>query len=306
MKNFTKKFPIPIAGLMLALAATGNLVSSYGTIYRNILGLISIMILILLTIKFITNTSGVVKELENPVVASVFPTFTMGMMLISTYLKPYASELAFSLWSLGIVCHGLLIIWFTIKYIFNFNIKKVFPSYFIVYVGIVVGSITAPAYGLPSIGTKIFWFGFISYLCLLPMVIYRVFVIKSIPEPAIPTLTIFAAPASLCLAGYLSSVANKDINMIGFLSILSLIMFLGVILYLPKMLKLKFYPSYSAFTFPMTISAIAMKKTYGYLSTLGTNINGLNYLVKFQEILTVIIVLYVLIKYIQFIFKLPE
>jgi exfoliative toxin A/B len=83
-------------------------------------------------------------------------------------------------------------------------------------------------------------------------------------------------------------------------------MFLGVILYLPKMLKLKFYPSYSAFTFPMAISAIAMKKTYGYLSTLGTNINGLNYLVKFQEILTVIIVLYVLIKYIQFIFKLPE
>jgi len=41
-------------------------------------------------------------------------------------------------------------------------LKKVFASYFIVYVGIVVASITAPVFGKQSLGEIIFWFGFIK------------------------------------------------------------------------------------------------------------------------------------------------
>ena len=38
MESTIKKIPVPIAGLALALAATGNLFLSYGAIYRNIFG----------------------------------------------------------------------------------------------------------------------------------------------------------------------------------------------------------------------------------------------------------------------------
>jgi exfoliative toxin A/B len=77
-------------------------------------------------------------------------------------------------------------------------------------------------------------------------------------------------------------------------------MFIGVILYFPKMLKIKFYPSYSSFTFPMAISAIAMKQTNVFLTKIGRNIYLLKPLVKFEEILTIIIVIYVLMKYFDF------
>lgn len=40
MRKLVNKLPIPIVGLMLALGATGNLVLSYGNVYRNILGFI--------------------------------------------------------------------------------------------------------------------------------------------------------------------------------------------------------------------------------------------------------------------------
>lgn len=296
-----KKIPIPLAGLMLALAAAGNLVSTYGTKYKNIFGCLAALVLLALLAKIITDPKDIKESLKNPLIASVAPTFTMGLMILSTYIKPILSGLSLAIWILSLLLHCLLIIYFTQKFILNFDIKKVFPSYFIVYVGLVVASITAPAYKLNNVGQVIFWFGFISYICLLIVVLYRLFVIKQIPEPALPTIVIMAAPASLCLAGYLASFQNKNIYIVGFLGVLSLIMFLGVIIYIPKLLLLKFYPSYSSFTFPLVISAIAMKQTNIFLLKIHKPISGLIYFVKFQEALAVLIVLYVFVRYIQFI-----
>ncbi|ABR49841.1 C4-dicarboxylate transporter/malic acid transport protein [Alkaliphilus metalliredigens QYMF] len=300
MRALLKKIPIPMAGLMLALAATGNLMLSYGSNYRNFFGFVSGILLILLTVKVLSIPKSLREGFENPVIASVMPTFSMGLMLLSTYILPYAPSSAYGIWLLGLIIHIFLIIYFTKKYILNFNIKKVFPSYFIVYVGIVAGSVTAPAFGLSHWGQYIFWFGLVTYLILLPFVLYRVLHIKEIPEPAIPTITIFAAPASLCLAGYLNSFPEKSMVMVGFLGFLSLVMFISVMIHIPKMLKSKFYPSYSAFTFPFVITAIATKGTNAFLLSAGISIPSLVYLVKFLELWSVGIVLYVLARYIFF------
>ena len=302
MKSLIEKTPVPMAGLMLALAATGNLVLSYGNIFRNIFGFISALILVLLIFKISLDTKGVVESFKNPVVASVMPTFTMGLMILATYINPYAHSISFGVWVLGLLLHCLLIICFTAKFIFNFDIKKVFPSYFVVYVGIVVASVTAPTYNLINLGQGIFWFGFIAFLCLLPIVVYRTFFIKGIQEPALPTISIFAAPASLCLTGYLACFPVKSNFIVSFLGGLAFLMFLGVILYLPKLLKIKFYPSYSAFTFPMVISAIAMKQLNGYLVKIKEPMHMLKDLVKFQEVIAILIVVYVLVRYFKFLF----
>ncbi len=302
MRELLKKLPIPISGLMLGLAAAGNLVLSYGGLYRNIFGLLSTVILVLLLLKAFLEPKSITEGLNNPVVCSVMPTFSMGTMLLSTYIKPYTSTLAFIVWTLGLLLHCIMIVYFTFKYILKFDIKKVFPSYFIVYVGIVAASVTAPTFGLLSLGQYIFWFGFITYLILLPIVLYRVFIVKGIPEPALPTIIIFAAPASLCLAGYMNSFQVKNMTMVGFLSVLALLMTLFSLLCLPRMLKLKFYPSYSSFTFPFVISGIGMKLTNGFLTKTNRGIYLLNYVVSFEELLALVIVLYVLIRYIGFIF----
>ncbi|MSU02106.1 TDT family transporter [Tissierella pigra] len=306
MKEIIKKLPVPIVGLMLALAATGNLVLSYGEIYRNIFGALSAIILLLILAKIIMFPKGVSEALENPVVASVFPTLSMGIMLLSTYIKPIVPTIGFAVWIVGLVLHAVLIIIFSKNYLVNFNIKKVFPSWFIVYVGIVVGSVTAPAFGMESIGKILFWFGLISYFLLLPAVLKRVVKVKEIPEPALPTMAIFTAPVALCLAGYMNSFQDKNIFIVWFLLALSQLSYLFVLLQLPKLLSLKFYPSYSAFTFPLVISGISIKLTNGFLTNLGKPISILKYIVKFEEFLGVAIVLYVLVRYISFLFAKPE
>ena len=303
MKDILKKVPVPIAGLMLALAATGNLVLSYGEIYKNAFGVLSAIILILILGKMIVNFKGILEDIKNPVMASIAPTFTMGTMILSTYINKINSSLAFLIWMIGLVLHCLLVVYFTIKFIFKFDIIKVLPSYFIVYVGIVVVSITAPSYNLAKLGEYIFWFGFTCYIVLLPVVMYRVFCLKNMIEPILPTIIIFAAPASLCLAGYLSSFEIKNMGMVTFLGVLSVIMFILALVYLPKLLKLKFYPSFSAFTFPIVISAIAMKQTNLFLLKQGILIKPLSCLIYFQLVLSICIVLYVFYQYMKFIFK---
>ncbi|AYD39325.1 C4-dicarboxylate ABC transporter [Clostridium fermenticellae] len=300
MNQILKKCPVPIAGLILGLAAAGNLIQSYGQIYHNLFGLISAVLFIIMLVKIIKYPKGVAKSLDNPVVASVFPAFSMAIMLLAAYLKPYMASAAFIMWIIGLVLHIALIIWFTKKFAFNFKIKQVFPSWFIVYVGIVAASVSGTAFKMTGIGQIAFWFGFAAYLILLPIVVYRVVKVKQIPEQALPTFCIFAAPAGLLLAGYMNSFAVKSTALIYFLTVLSLVMYIVVIIKLFGLLKLKFYPSYSAFTFPLVISAIGVKLVNRFLVKSGQNILALKYLVKFQEVIGIVITLYVLVRYIQF------
>lgn len=301
MDSLIKKVPLPMSGLMLALAATGNLLSPYGAIYRYAFGIMAAILLVLLTAKAVFDPDSLAEGFGNPVVASIMPTFSMGIILLSTYVKGYLPGAALGIWITGFLLHIILMVLFTKKYIFNFNIKKVFPSYFIVYVGIVCGSITAPAFGLAWVGRYIFWFGLAAYMLLLPVVFYRIIKVKEIPEPALPLTVILTAPSSLCLAGYLNSFPEKNMIMVALLCFLSLFMLIFVISWMPKLLKLRFYPSYSAFTFPFVITAIAMKGGNGYLVKGGFDTGYLGLLVSVLEIGSIAMVVYVLARYILFI-----
>ncbi len=302
MLEAVRKTPIPIAGLMLAFAAAGNLMASYGSGVRNLFGAISLIIFIFIVSKNLMSPDQLKEDLKNPVVASVVPTFFMGGMILSTYAKPYIGGGAFVVWGAFVMLHLSMIVFYTKRFLMDFKIQKIFPSIFVVYVGIVVASVTAPAYGMQALGKVLFWLGLISYLVLLPIAGYRAIKIKGIPEPALPTLVIFAAPASLCLAGYMNSFSEKSTTMIVVLMALSLIMYFIVLALLPKLLKLKFYPSYSAFTFPLVISAIAIKMTNGYLRV-ALNRSFLEGVVKFQEGVSIVAVFYVLFCFIKFLFE---
>lgn len=300
MNQLLKKYPFPICGLILGTATLGNLIKNYGENYRSILGIIAGILQIALIIKIFMYQEDFKESMENPVVASTFATFPMAFTIISTYLP---KNIGIFVWILGFVMHAVLILWFTKKFVPNFDIKKVFTTWFILYVGIVTVSVSSPTYNMQGIGQGVFWFGFIVYLCLLPVVCFRVFRIKGIPEPALPTLVVFSAPASLLLAGYMNAFKSKNMAIVYFILFLSTLFYVYSLSVLPGLLKLKFYPSYSAFTFPLVISALAMKLAAKFLKDSGQNIALLPYFVNFQEIIAVLIIIYVLYRYLKFLFS---
>lgn len=307
MVNFIKRIPIPIAGLALALLALANLVTFLNPVILAAFRIISAILLVLLTLKVIIAPNFVAEDFKNPVILSVAPTYSMAFMLLGAYVKTLGQDtLAVTIWALGIIIHMVFIVMYTLRFIVKFDIKKIFPSIFIVYVGIGTAGITAPAFKMASIGQTSFWFAFISLLILLPVVTYRLMKIKGIPEPASPTFAILAAPASLVLAAYMKSFSDKNVYMVGFLTVLSIVLYGVVIVAMIKLLALKFYPSFSSFTFPMVISGIATGGAFTFLSKAGYNFNFLKYILTAQQIIASVIVLYVLVRYVMFLFKAPQ
>lgn len=308
MKSFLNSIPIPLSGLALALVATGNLIRIYGEFPRYVFGLLGGCILLLMTTKYILTPDSLKEGLNAPVPASVVPTYFMALMLFTTYLVPYFPTLALVLWFFAVLGHFIWLFIFSKKYILGLRIEQVFPSYFIVLVGIVCASVSSGAHGLNGLGRYIFWFGFISFLIFLPIVLYRVIVYKQIPDSAKPTFTILTAPASLCLTGYFKAFEIKSPGLIAFLGVLSILMFIVVLTQFPQMLRLKFYPSYSAFTFPLVITAIGMRETYNYLLSLtlldipSWNLSLFYLFCKLLEGMAVLMVLYVLMRYILFLY----
>lgn len=296
-----KKIPLPITGVALGFAALGNLLQSYSEGVRLCCGVISAVLLILYLVKMIRYPDSFREDMQNPIMASVFCTSTMALMLLAGYLKPYIGVVGDVIWYAAIVLHVVLMLYFTAKFILKLQMKKVFASYFIVYVGIVVASVSAPAFGATGLGTGIFWFGFAALLALLVLVTYRYAKFCEIPPPARPLFCIYTAPTSLCLAGYIQSVQNKSIAMIAFLAILATVLYLVVLLKLPKYLKMPFFPSYAAFTFPFVISAIAMKQTMACLANMGSPMPWLNVVVIVETVIAVALCVYALVRYILFV-----
>ena len=171
MKQFLKALPIPAAGVMLGLAALGNLLQSYSEGVRLVFGALALVLWVCLVLKAVFCWKGVCQAMEDPIAASVAGTFPMATMLLAVYAKPFAGAAAAQIiWLLGIALHVVLIVWFTVKFFGKFQLGRVFASYYIVYVGIVVASLTAPAFDMAgTVGTCAFWFGFVCLIALLAL-----------------------------------------------------------------------------------------------------------------------------------------
>ncbi|MDO4473506.1 MAG: TDT family transporter [Eubacteriales bacterium] len=301
-----KKVPLPICGVALGCAALGNLLQSYSEGIRYFCGVLSAFFILLFMVKVICCPAMFKEDMNNPIMASVSGTFSMTWMLLSTYLKPFIGPAAYYIWMLAIALHAVLIVYFTVKFIAKLQLPKVFASYYIVYVGIVVASVTAPAYEKTGLGSILFWFGFVTLLLLFVLVTARYVKCKEIPNPAKPLICIYAAPTSLCIAGYVQSVMPKSKTFLLAMLAAATVIYIFALVKAIGYLKLPFFPSYASFTFPFVISAIATKQTMACMMNMGSPMPILSKLVLIETIIAVVFVGYVYIRFLMFLFAAPQ
>ena len=268
MRDLIKKVPIPTAGVALGLAALGNLLQPYAEIVHLACGALSLGLAFLLIAKIALFPRMIRDDLRNSVLASVSATLFMTLMQLATYLAPLAPPAAFALWAAAIVSHLALMVWFTARFIRRFKLHEVFPTYFICYVGIIVASATAPVFDMEAIGYALFWFGFACYAVLLVLVTYR-YAKHEAPESARPLFCIYTAPMSLSIVGYLATAPDPSPAFVAVMLVLAQLLYLVVLSRLPQLLRLRFYPSFAAMTFPFVITATALGQAVAFLSAAG-------------------------------------
>lgn len=269
-KNLISGAPTPMAGLALAIGSLGwsweNAANFHGYAQWSS-ALVAAILLIVLYFKFIYHHHLLLNDLAHPVVGSVVPTFTMGTMVVSSSIGHFYPLIGDGIWLFAVLLHVVFLCVFTYHRCKEFEVHHMVPSWFVPPIGIVVGDVSFsgnPA--LAPLAHAILIFGLISYAIMLPVMIYRFIFAEHVPDTSKPTLAIMAAPASLCLAGYLTFSTQPSPLVIMILLPIALLMTALIYICFIKLLALPFSPAYAAFTFPMVIGATALFKTAKWMA----------------------------------------
>ena len=300
-----KRIPVPICAVILGMFGLGNLIQSYSEGLRLLCGAVGAVLMVMFLIGVVLDLKKFLGEMENPIMASVFCAFPMAVMMLATYVKPYIGASAKGIWFVGVAIHVVMILYFTVKFLLHFSLEKVFASWFVVYVGIAMAGITAPAFGTESIGSACVWFGIVALVVLLILVTMR-YVKKPVPDSVKPVICIYAAPTSLCIAGYIQSVAPESLSLLTVLWAVATVLFLLACVKFVQYFKLPFFPSYAAYTFPFVISAIASKQLMACAANMGSPMGFLSTVVLVETIIATCTTLYALIRYLVFLFTAPK
>lgn len=302
MRETIQRVPIPVCGVALGMAALGNLLQSGSQGIRNACGAISGLLLVLALLKAAFFPQLVREDLKNPVTASVSAAFPMALTLLSVYLQPWLGWGAYGLWLFALGLHAVILVCFTGRFLFKLKMEQVFASYFIVYVGIASSAVTAPAYGRQDLGAALVCFALAALTALFVLITWRYIRFPQTPESAKPLLCIYTAPTNLCIVGYIQSVETKSPALLLFLLGLAAPLYLFALRQAIRCLKMPFYPSYAAFTFPFVVSAVAVGQSIACLAELGVSAPWLEYPALAETAIAAGLTFYTLARYLGFLF----
>ncbi|MGL5647696.1 MAG: TDT family transporter, partial [Clostridium sp.] len=260
--NKLENYPIGICGTVLAFMTISNAWKGFGIDFlKPISVIVAIGALVFMLIRAIMFPKKIVEEIKNPVLGSFYPTIDMALFLIASAIIGFLPTLARGIWLFAVVFHFIIFIAFFTVRLIEHKFKDMVPSWFVVWIGMVVGTVASPGMGFPGIAKFLCYFGIFFYVVTWPIMVYRMYWHKErVEDHKMPTVGIMAAPASLCIAGYLTITHTPNMILLAFLAVTSLFNLGLVYTYIIGFIKKGFAPTYAALTFPLAISVVASLK----------------------------------------------
>ena len=219
-------------------------------------------------LKAVRYPQQVKGEFNHPVKLNFAPTMSIGLILISIALLPHSKTLSLAVWTLGVALHLVFTLYVLATWIHHthFEINHMNPAWFIP----IVGNILVPIAGVPHGFTEVSWFffsiGLVFWLVLLAIIFNRMFFHNPLPGKLLPTLFILIAPPGVGFVSWMQLNGELD----AFARILyysALFLTLMLFTQAPRFLKLPFFLSWWAYSFPMAAITIA---TLGMYQLLGS------------------------------------
>lgn len=283
------KIPLPLAGVMLAIATLGNILSE-NLVFHYLCFSIALLPWLIITFKIIFKFKETKNELKNINILSTFPTYTMGSMVLTTYFSTYIFSRY--LWAMFLFIQMAIMAYFIYKYIIkDFNITLVTPAWFVMFVGICVGAVTSSAHNMEDIGRILVQYSFVVFIILFLLITFRIYKYDKLEDHLFPTLAIYSAPLNLILCGYLKTYNTINIDIVAISYMIAILIYVIVVFkIITKVFKNKFYPSVSATTFPLVVSAYAT-------SLMPTDRAILDYVLLVQVVIAILVISYVMYLY---------
>jgi tellurite resistance protein len=234
-----------------------------------LLGLTVVVFLVLALLyatKVVRYGKEVRAEFAHPIKLNFFPTISISMILLSIALLPYQMEISFVLWAVGSALHLLFTLYVLSVWIHHthFEITHINPAWFIP----IVGNILVPIAGVRHASPEIAWFffsiGLLFWLVLLTIILYRVIFHQPLPAKLLPTLFILIAPPAVGFISWLQ--LNGSVDAFGrILYYAAIFLTLMLLTQARRFVRLNFFLSWWAYSFPMAAITIATVLMYQQL-----------------------------------------
>ncbi len=292
-----KNLPVGLIGTALALCTLSNAYNVIGLSgVRFICMLIGMYVWVQAFRKIAFNFSQVKTEYqENTITATLYATFAMLTMVLSSFIVAYIPLLGKALWLCGIAMQSALIVMLFGLHIFKKrNLDVILPSWYVTLLGLLVSTAIGTEMGFASLQKIIVIYGFIMYFATIAFVIYRL-IKKDLPKPARFTKTILLAPISLIIVGYINVYAEKSLAVVNILAVILLITMIYVLTQTKSFMEGGFVPGYAALTFPHAIAIIASLKLSTFYVTAYPQLSGVVYQIAgIQIFFTTAVILFTL------------
>jgi tellurite resistance protein len=170
------------------------------------------------------------------------------------------------LWSIGVVLHLGFTLYVLSAWLHqtHFEVTHINPAWFIP----IVGNILVPIAGVQHASLEISWFffsiGLVFWGILLTIIFYRMFFHQPLPAKLLPTLFILVAPPAVGFISWFQLVG--EINAFGrVLYYVALFLTLMLLTQARRFIRLEFFLSWWAYSFPMAAMTIASFLMYEQL-----------------------------------------
>lgn len=221
-----------------------------------------LIITVLYSVKAWRYPEEVEKEFNHPVKLNFFAAFSISLLLQSIAFYAVIPFLGAALWFAGTIIHAALTFYaFSVWINRQFEITHKNPAWFIP----IVGNILVPVVGVDLMPKEVslyfFSVGFFFWIVLSSIVFFRLIFNNVLPEKFLPTLFIFIAPAAVGFIAYIRLSASFDM-FAGFMLSIALFFSFLMLTMTGTFVKIKFFVSWWAFTFPLTALSIAFQLAY--------------------------------------------
>jgi tellurite resistance protein len=236
------------------------------------------------------------KELNHPVKINFFPLVAKILLVLSIALLERNMPASFYCWATGTALQFIASIFVISEWIQHerFKIEHMTPGWFIPIVGSIIVPIAGVKHGFVELSWFFFSVGLIFWLILLVIVLYRMFFHTPIVERLMPTLFILFAPPAI---GFIAYTRLTGGGLDGFGRILyyfSLFIFFLVLYQLPHLMKINFYLSWWAYSFPL-----AAKNLASFLMLSLTHAPFIRYIAWFELAFLTLIIFILIVKTVQ-------
>lgn len=250
-----------LTGLTLAWEKASVVLDLSDTFYLSLLLLSALafcVIVSLYTIKFLRYSEAVKAEFYHPIKMSFFPAFSISLILLSVATVNLAEFLSLLLWCTGASLHLLFTLYVLGQWLHHpkFQIAHSTPAWFIPVVGNILVPIAGVEHGFIEISWFFFSIGLIYWIVLKTLIFNRMFFHDPLPAKLLPTLFILIAPPAVGFISY--TKLNGELDNFGrILFYAAMFLVLLLISQLPKFIKINFYMSWWAYSFPLAASTVA-------------------------------------------------